>query len=159
MKRIFAAVLAAVGLSVATVSALADVTFIDQVSQIQVGSPFNACQLPEQAATFSGQATGGLPGTFDDTLCFIGPQPGPNVKETIVGGPWTLAGNNLSFSGQFCNGGTIQWNASGLQASVSTSLRTNNSTCGSPVGTGTLTGTWSRLAAPNTFRGTLTLTL
>jgi hypothetical protein len=159
MKRTFAALLAALGLSIATVNALADVTYVDQVSQIRVGTPIGACATTVQSASFSGQASGGLPGTFNDTFCFTGPQPGPNVKETIVSGPWTLAGNNLAFSGQFCNGGVIQWNAAGTQASVNTALRTNNSTCGAPLGTGTLKGTWSRLYSPDTFNGTLTLTL
>ena len=158
MKRILAVLLAAAGLSVASVSALADVTYVDQVSQIQVGTPINACSTIG-SASFSGQATGGLPGTFNDTFCYIGPPPGPNVRETITNGPWTLAGNNLSFSGQFCNGGTIQWNASGLEAAVNTKLRTNNSTCGAPLGTGSLTGTWSRLYSPSTFKGTFTLTV
>jgi len=157
MKRILAVLLAAAGLSVASVSALADVTFVDQVSQIRVGSTL--CPLPASAVRFSGQATGGLPGTFNDTFCYTGPQPGPNVKETITSGPWTLAGSNVSYSGQFCNGGTIQWNPAGTQASVSTKLRTNNSTCGAPIGTGTLTGTWSRLSVQETFKGTFTLTV
>src|SRR5207245_6901807 len=115
MKRILAVLLAAAGLSVASVSALADVTYVDQVSQIQVGTPINACSTVG-SASFSGQATGGLPGTFNDTFCYIGPPPGPNVRETITNWPWTLAGNNLSFSGQFCNGGTIQWKGPGLEA-------------------------------------------
>ena len=159
MKRMLLAASLALGGVLSAAPALAQSTFTDTVSQFQVSPSFNVCPLPESAASFSGQATGQLPGTFKDTFCYIGPQPGPNVKETIVGGPWTLEGSSFALTGTFCNGGTIQWNASGLQGAVTAPLVVRGSTCGAPTGTGSLTGTWSRLYSPGRFNGTLTITL
>jgi hypothetical protein len=144
-------------LALAATPALADVLYRDTVSQSQV-PPAAACATGS-AASFRGEASGSLPGTFTDTFCYLGPPPGPGVSEEVVGGPWQLAGSTTTLSGYFCSGGTIQWNSAGTQASVNAPLRTANATCGGPIGTGSLVGTWSRLVTPATFEGTFTITL
>jgi hypothetical protein len=114
-------------------------------------------------ATFTGTATGSLPGLWSASINYTPPNPGPNVVNTVVGGSWslevvrhgvvrgTLVGNVV--------GGSATWNSAGTVASISVTLTITGGTGAfvGVTGTGTFAGTLSHLTFPPSISGTLTL--
>jgi hypothetical protein len=117
-------------------------------------------------ASFAGETTGDLPGFLVASIDYTPPSPGPGVTNNIVGGGWTLLGDQSTTLGSF-TGGTVQWNADGTLADVVADMSVlGGSVDGIPVSSGD-TGAFGGMldhrpltqGLPPTIGGTLQLTL
>jgi hypothetical protein len=73
-------------------------------------------------ATFIGTATGDVAGTFNASINYSPPNPGPNVVNNVVGGTWSITSGPGSISGIFSSG-TATWDDQEEIATISVIMK------------------------------------
>ena len=104
------------------------------------------------SARVKGTGSGNLPGLFSAFLDFTPPSSGPNVRNVITGGRWTLnASNQHGVLGGRVISGVVQWSADGTKATVDFQFTVDGGNSQSPAGSGSgelRNGIWEVKPAP-----------
>ncbi len=110
--------------------------------------------------SFIGVTTGDVAGSFQASMNYTPPNPGPNVVNTLLGGTWSISSDDGNLSGTI-SGGMAIWDDTTSNAAVTGQFVVVDGTgrFEDASGTGEFTGVLSHLVFPPTLIGDLVLTL